>query len=176
MEKILKILIVFALLMFLIVYSVRTREKKFREYFFHRQLGLPLSGDPDEDFLSAAAAQEDEISAIDREHQRVFLPGEGKELLVEAMDTGNRLAVLALEERPDSLAFDPATGLIFSYSREGLVTIIRQSEGTQGLQYKIVQRLHTPKEGHRVVNDPDTGRIFLGVGESVFVYGDYPTA
>jgi len=42
MEKVFKILIVFVLLMFLIVYSIRAREGKFREYAFSHRIPIHL--------------------------------------------------------------------------------------------------------------------------------------
>jgi len=170
MEKIFKILVVFGLLMLVIIYSVRAREKKFRDYYFNKQMDFPHPGDPDWDLLSEVVAGEEKVvEATDRENELFFLPGEGTLLLVYAEGTGIPMVTLTLGERTDALAFDPVTRLLFSYSREGLITIIRQA-GKE--HYKIVQRLPVPRGGRGLLNDPLTGRIYLPVGESVFVYGN----
>lgn len=53
MEKIFKILIVFTLLMFLITYFIRSRDRRFREYIFsHRMPDAPPETDEPEGFSS----------------------------------------------------------------------------------------------------------------------------
>jgi hypothetical protein len=47
MEKVFQILAVFGLLMLVITYSVQARDRRFREYYFSRQIILPFPGDPD---------------------------------------------------------------------------------------------------------------------------------
>jgi hypothetical protein len=179
MEKIFQILAVFALLMLVITYSVYARERKFREYYFSRRISLPFPGDPVWDSLSAAIAAGGEagdpsiikpeagIQVIDRENQLIFHSAEGPAIIVSDQTTGRTIASIPLDENCDNLAFDPATRLIYSFSEEGVVTIIRQVSREV---YKIMQRLLVSKGCHTLVLDPATGKIYLPAEGSVWVY------
>lgn len=150
MEKVFKILVVFALLMLIIVYSARIREKKFREYYFDRK----IAGD--------AAPETAGPGIDDLENQLHFHRGDEGSILVSDLSTGSIVSQIPVEEHVDTLAFDPLTRLIYSCSGEGAVTIIRQ---TGRDRYKIMQRLLIPK-GYPIVRvDPQTGKIFLYAAE-----------
>lgn len=131
MDKVFKILIVFALLMLVIVWSYRAREKKYREYSLFKKAILPFPGDPDWEMLEAAG-------------------------------TG-----AAADEEGNSLVFDPLTKLIYRYSGEGLLTILRQGDHEDP---KIMQELPAPKNGLRLALDPQTGKLYLLTEGLVWIY------
>ncbi len=133
MDKVFKILIVFALLMLVIVWSYRAREKKYREYYLFKQAILPFPGDPDWEMLQAAG-------------------------------TG-----AAADEQGNSLVFDPLTKLIYRYSGEGALTILRQGDHEDP---KIMQEMLVPKNGRHLALDPQTGKLYLLTEGSVWIYGN----
>ncbi|HMH22666.1 MAG TPA: hypothetical protein VK563_12860 [Puia sp.] len=201
MEKIYKILVVFGLLMFAISYSIRARERKFRQYFFSKRIPLSFPGAPSDPALglpapeqsaatrsasassprpnggsgpylvSVLVSKEEIAEAEDLENQLFFTLGtaDERQLAVSDRQTGDPVADLLLDERSDALIFDPTTRMIFSYSSEGALTIIRQSSRSS---YKIMQRMLVPKEGQSLALDPQKGRIYLYTDGSVFVYAN----
>jgi hypothetical protein len=169
MEKVFKILVVFILLMLVIVYSARVREKKFREYYFDKKIegrgdGREATGaeEIDRPLLEAAGTQAD-----DPENNLLFHFSEGAAIAVSDRLGGRIIATIPLEEKADSLVFDPSTRLIYSHSREGVVTIIRQ---TGRDHYKIMQRLLVPGDYSDLLLDPQTGKIYLVAGLSALIY------
>jgi hypothetical protein len=172
MEKVFKILIVFILLMLVIVYSARVREKKFREYYFDKKIegqgdGREATGaeEIDRPLLEAAGMQAD-----DRENGLVFQLSEGAAITVSDRSGGRIITRIALEEKADSLVFDPSTRLIYSHSSEGVVTIIRQTDHDH---YKIMQRLLVPRGYPDLLLDPQTGKIYLVAGSSALIYDHF---
>ncbi len=127
MEKVFKILIVFALLMFLILYSIRTREGKFREYAFsHRIPDTPPATDEPELFSSIIS------------HQGA------------------------------ATITDPATGLLYHYTTEGSLTILRQGSS------KELQRLAVPPEAYYLSIDPVKEEIHLHHEGEIYIYARVP--
>ena len=171
MENVFQILAVFGLLMLVITYSVQARDRRFREYYFSRQIILPFPGAPDWDILSAAAAAEEGrgFRSADPENELSFSPGEGAELIVADYTTGRTVTTIFLGGDADDILFDPATKLIYCCSGEGYLIIIRQA-GRDA--YKIMQRLVIPKGCRSLVLDPHTGSLFLPRADSVFVYAN----
>ena len=102
MEKILKILVVFALLALIIYYSVRGRERRFRDYFFSRRLRHPLP--------------------LQQEGHLYSVPG--------SEDPEHVFSNIPLPQPPDALLFDPASHLLYCYNITGHLTIYKViSEG-----------------------------------------------
>ena len=127
MEKILKIIIVFALLMFLITYFIRSRERKFREYTFsHRIPDTPPTEDEPEGFSSVIS------------HQGI------------------------------ATITDPAAGLEYNYSIDGMLTIYRQGS------LKALQRLTVPKDGYYLSLDPIKDEIHLHHEGEIYIYKRSP--
>jgi hypothetical protein len=190
MEKVFKILAVFALLMLVIVYSFRSKERKFREYYFLRRIGIP-SGRPDWTLFAATiiTGEEEGRRADDGEGQLSFhagkpeggmRPGEaaragsegageegrGMPLIVTDQATGLTIATVPLTESIDGLLFAPETKLIYCCSREGVLTIIRQNNRQD---YTILQRLSIPKGGSQLALDIRTHNLYIYAGESVLI-------
>jgi hypothetical protein len=170
MDKVFQILVVFALLMLVITYSVRVREKKFRPFFLYKTISVANPEDPDWDAIAMRLFSSGPGgTVIDQENELSFRAGEGAAISVTELSTGDTLTTIIPEEQADCLAFDPAARLIHSYCREGAMTIIRQNGRDR---YTIVQRMLVPKNGSALAIDPQTGKIYLAAGGSVFVYAN----
>lgn len=191
MEKIFKILAVFALLILIIVFSVYARERKFREFYFSKRIPLPRTLEASKNLVTVVvSAEEDGGRRItDAENQlSIHLEEEwdnpdhavdspvhtgkitGKRLLVAKDDrTGNIVATLALSESPDVLLFDPVTRLIFGCNTAGVLTIIQQ---TSRETYKVVQYLTIPIGCNSLSLDMDSGKLYVLAEGSLFVYAN----
>lgn len=193
MEKVLQILAVFVLLMLVIGYSIHSRDRRFREYYFFGEIALPLQGDAYRDLLSVPILPGGNGGmAIDRENQLSFRAGindgeqgrdggggaqgrggareelaPGQLLLVSDDTTGREVAAISLEEGADAILFDQETRLLYCCSGEGGLSVIRQ---TTRESYKIVQHLTIPKGCSDMALDMTTGRLYLRSGGSVLLY------
>jgi hypothetical protein len=172
MDKVFKIVIVFALLMLIILFSFRAREKKFREYGLVKRGVIPLPGDPDWVTLMAAGAEAGP-EARDLENRLLFSPATGMTagmaITVSDAETGEPWVTIPLDEPAGALVFDPATKLLYSHSLEGVLTIIRQSGRDD---YRIMQRLPVPKASRAPVLDLRTGKIYLIAEGQVWIYAN----
>lgn len=128
---------------------------------------MPEPGDPDWVTIIAAGA-EATPEAIDRENGLLFSQGSGQTIHVCDIDTGEERATIPVEDPADRLVFDPVTQLIYSYSLDGMLTIIRQS-GREA--YRVMQVLPVPRASRSLVLDPGTGRIYLTAEGLVWIYG-----
>ena len=180
MEKILKILIVFALLMIVIVYSVYSREKKFRDFYFVRKMAIPPQGSAYWDLPAVSIAPEPmqwegeesiveqvaDRQARDEENGLVF-HATGASVRILDGDRGEEVARISLEEEVDALLFDPAGRLLYCCSIEGRLNIIRQSNRET---YKPVQQIEVPIGCSRMTLDAAGGNLFLQSGTSLLLY------
>jgi hypothetical protein len=165
MEKILQILAVFALLMLAVTRSIRGKEQRFREYVFSGRFTFPLSGDLYRGLLSAEVGED--VIAADPENRLFFRPGPENSFVAADKKTGVSLASISLDEPIDAVLFDPLTRLIYCYSLEGALTILRQSGRGS---YMIVQKLDIAPGGKQLSLDPHSGKIYLHAGADVFLY------
>ena len=127
MDKVFKILLVFALLMMVIVYSYRAREKRYREYYLFRQAGLPFPGDPDWELLrnagSGVDADEGDSLVFDPVTKLIYrYSGEG---ILTILQQGNNddpkiLQELHVPKDCRRLALDPLTGKIYLMTDESV--------------------------------------------------------
>jgi DNA-binding beta-propeller fold protein YncE len=101
--------------------------------------------------------------ALDQKNHRLFI---GCNLMLYVMDSDNGRIIthLSVGENPDSIAFDPATGLIFTSSDDGLITVIHQ-DGPDA--YSIADTLYTKAGSKTLALDLKTHRVFVPVGEIV---------
>lgn len=190
MEKILKILIVLALLLLVIVYMFYFKERRFREFFFSKRIWLPPGRVPEPHWFSVELLPgEDGVRmARDEAHLLTFHPEEGAgQVLAATVDAaggkenpgagepaaagagsgGTVVARIAFTHPIDALLFDEVTKLLYCFSREGVLTIIKQRNRDS---YKIVQQLSIPRDGKRLGLDPDQGKLYVYAGEEVYIY------
>jgi len=96
--------------------------------------------------------------AVDRDHHRLFSACGNEKLLVLNSDTGAVVATPAIGEDPDGAAYDPATGLVFTSSVAGTLSILHQDSPDS---YSTVQTLATAYGARTIAYDEKTGRAFL---------------
>lgn len=99
--------------------------------------------------------------AIARAHARLFV-GCGNKMMA-AMDakTGRVLAHLPIGEHVDATAFDPQTGLVFSSTYDGAVTVIKENDPDH---FSLMQSIKT-KQGSKTMGlDVKTHRIYVPSG------------
>jgi YVTN family beta-propeller protein len=100
--------------------------------------------------------------AIDAKSHRLFSAGGNGKLAVVDSDTGALVATPAIGEDPDGDAFDPATGLIYSSSVMGTVTVLRENSAGS---FSLVQTVTTAPGARTISLDPTTGRVYLCTGK-----------
>ncbi|HEY4112358.1 hypothetical protein [Puia sp.] len=165
MEKILQILVVFALIMLVVNRFIRGREQRFREYVLSGHISLPLPGDLYRELLSVVVGED--VIAADPDNRLFFRPGPENTLVAADKRTGVSLASVAMGEEIDAVLFDPLSRLIYCYSLAGLLTVLRQSGRSS---YRIVQRMDVPRGGMQLSLDPHSGKIYLQAEALVYVY------
>ena len=152
MEKVLQILAVFGLLMLLIWRSMRAREERFRRFSFLGRVKAVL-----EEPVSSRM-----IMGVFRETGRidVLAAGEGTQTDKEGM---------VLPDNADGWLRDEDRKLVMSYSKEGKLTISRQ---TSGGHFKELQEMSVPMDCTGLGWDPLDRRIYLRESGDWFVYGE----
>jgi len=167
MEKVFKILIVFGMLLFLILYSMRVLEKKFREYYFSRRMAV-IPGGGDEGRLSVLVDRMEPAAAKDMAHQLLFIPGERSVRVIDDL-TGNLIVVIGLDRDPHGLIFDGQRGLLYCCSADGMVMILRQ---TDPAVYTMLQSFEIPAEAGSLAVDLRSGDLSIRNGGEDLVYSN----
>ena len=127
MEKILKILIVFALLMFLITYFIRSRERKFREYTFSHRIPdtPPDRNEPEPENFSSIISHEGIAAVTDPAAGLVYHYTTDGTLIILNERNQKELQRLVVPQEAYYLSIDPIKeeihlhheGEIYIYSR-----------------------------------------------------------
>jgi len=125
MEKVFKILIVFVLLMLLIVYFIRSRDRKFREYAFSHR--IPDSRDVMEEMmlLDSVISHEGVAMIIDRDTGLVYRYHVDGMLTIFRQGSQKEMQRLVVPANGYFLSFDPVKeelylhheGEIYVYTR-----------------------------------------------------------
>ena len=155
MEKVLKILIVFGLLMVLIVYSLRRKDKRFREFYFTRRVAGPVP--PGEAFLIAGLDREFPVATKDMTRQLLFVPAEKSVRILDDL-SGDLRGIIRLDVDPHGLLFDGEKGMLYCGSREGMMTIVKQEDLGA---YQTLSSFLAPAEAGAFALDRDTGEIWI---------------
>jgi DNA-binding beta-propeller fold protein YncE len=100
--------------------------------------------------------------AMDRKNQRLFVGC--RNLLLFVMDSrdGRLVASAPIGDNVDTTAFDPATGLIFSSTEDGIVTVIHEESPDS---FKVVDSIKTQRGSQTMALDQKTHRLFVPYGE-----------
>ncbi|TAL93299.1 MAG: YncE family protein [Rhodanobacter sp.] len=101
--------------------------------------------------------------ALDQSHQRIFSVCANGWLIVTDATNGHQVAKIAVGKDPDAVAYDAATGMIFSPSRTGVLNIVRQIDADH---YQAVEALPTMKSVRTLALD-ETHHIVYLVGAKV---------
>ncbi|HMD59989.1 MAG TPA: PQQ-binding-like beta-propeller repeat protein [Opitutaceae bacterium] len=109
--------------------------------------------------------------AIDAAHHRLFSAGGNGKLAVVDSDTGALVATPEIGTNPDGDAFDPSSGLIFTSSMGGTVSVLHEDSPDA---YSAVQTVPTAFGARTIALDTKTCRVFLSTGK--FLPAPTPTA
>jgi YVTN family beta-propeller protein len=109
--------------------------------------------------------------AIDPKSHRLFSAGGNGKLAVVDSDTGAVVATPAIGEDPDGDAFDPSTGLIYTSSAGGTVTVLREDGANS---YSLVQTVTTARGARTIALDSKTGHVYVCTGK--YMDAPAPTA
>lgn len=101
--------------------------------------------------------------ALDRAHQRIFSVCANGWLIVTDATNGHQVAKIAVGKGPDAVAYDAATGLIFSPSRTGVLNIIHQVDADH---YQAPSSVPTMKSVRTLALDEVHHTVYL-VGAKV---------
>ena len=100
--------------------------------------------------------------ALDKKTHRLFVGCRNLMLYVMNMDDGAVMAHLPIGDNVDTTAFDPATGLIFSSTEDGNITVIHE-DGPNS--YRVVETIKTHAGSQTMALDLKTHRLFVPFGE-----------
>lgn len=95
--------------------------------------------------------------ACDAAHHRLFVACDNNKAMVIDSDSGKVIASPAIGNGPDGLAFEAATGRIFTSNGEGTVTIIQEESADK---YTVLQNVDTKRGCRTIALDEKTGRVF----------------
>ena len=138
MDKIFRIGIVSLFLLLLIARFIRGRGKPYRSYDYITRLKPPLREETGQRLKAAVAGAPEGLG----EH--------------------------AVEGSVEAYLYDDTSELLFCYSAEGRLTILRRS-GKGG--YRPVQELSVPLDSTTIALDPEDGKLYFEAGGYWFVYG-----
>jgi YVTN family beta-propeller protein len=101
--------------------------------------------------------------AIDRQHRRLFSAGRNPQMLVVMnTDTGKVLQSFPISGGVDAAAYDPATGLIFASTREGMLHIFHEDSPDR---YSAVETVKAEFGAKTMGLDTKTHRVFLDTAD-----------
>jgi YVTN family beta-propeller protein len=100
--------------------------------------------------------------AIDTATHRLFASCMNAVLTVVNADTGAVVATLPIGQGTDGAAFDPKRKLIFSSNNDGTLSIIHEDSPQS---FKSLGGISTAVTGKNMTIDPETGRLFVAVGD-----------
>lgn len=132
MDKVFKILVVFGLVMILIVYNARVKDKRYRDFYFTRKMEELPDG-----LLMTEVDQLSPRAAKDIDQQLFFEPGEGVVRVIEDL-TDRLVAVISIGQRVHGLVFEPVSRLLYCCTTDGWVAIVKQVAVGE---YRLMQRL-----------------------------------
>ncbi|MGA7594800.1 MAG: YncE family protein [Gallionella sp.] len=96
--------------------------------------------------------------AIDRKHHRLFSVCANRIMDILDSRTGRVVAEVAIGDKPDAAAFDPALGTAFSPNRDGTLTVVKEADADH---FSIAQNLITQQGARSMAYDPDHHRAYL---------------
>ena len=100
--------------------------------------------------------------AIDRKNHRLFVGCRNFLLAVINSDNGKKLTTLPIGDNVDTTAFDPETGLIFSSTEDGVITVAHEDDPNT---FTSVGTVKTQNGSKTMALDLKTHRLFVPSGE-----------
>jgi DNA-binding beta-propeller fold protein YncE len=101
--------------------------------------------------------------AMDRQHRRLFSAGRNPQMLVVMdADTGKIVQSFPITAGVDAAAYDPATGMVFASTREGMIHIFHEDSPDK---YTVVDPVKTEFGAKTMGLDTKTHRLFLDTAD-----------
>ena len=100
--------------------------------------------------------------AMDRKNHRLFVGCRNFLLAVLNSDDGKKLTTLPIGDNVDTTAFDPETGLIFSSTEDGIITVMHE-DGPDS--FRALDTIKTQNGSKTMALDLKTHRLFVPSGE-----------
>ena len=112
--------------------------------------------------------------AIDQAHNRLFSVCANNKMVVLDSESGKIVSELIIGSSPDSAAFDPNLGIVFSSNGDGTLTIIKEYDPEH---FSVLQNVNTQKGARTMAYDLDKHRAYLvtaSFGETPPATTDHP--
>jgi len=100
--------------------------------------------------------------AMDRKNHRLFVGCRNFLLAVLNSDNGTKITTLSIGDNVDTTAFDPETGLIFSSTEDGIITVMHEDSPDS---FRVVDTVKTQNGSKTMALDLKTHRLFVPSGE-----------
>jgi YVTN family beta-propeller protein len=107
--------------------------------------------------------------AIDKKNGRLFSVCANKKMEILDSETGRLVSEVVIGSGPDSAAFAPDLGIVFSSNGDGTLTLVRENDSEN---FSVLQNVITQKGARTMAYDADTHRAFLVTAS----YGETPPA
>ncbi len=107
--------------------------------------------------------------AIDLAHHRLFVGCHNKMMAAINTDTGKVVATVPIGKGTDATKFDPETGLVFSPSSDGKITVAHEDTPDK---FSVVQTIATDEGASRITLDTKNHNVYLPTAK----FGEAPKA
>jgi len=99
---------------------------------------------------------------MDVQHRRLFIGGRNKVLAIMDADSGKVLQTFPIGEGVDTNIYEPATGLLFTATREGTLHIFHEDTPDK---FSVVETVKTEFGARNMALDPKTHRLFIDTAD-----------
>jgi YVTN family beta-propeller protein len=99
---------------------------------------------------------------MDVQHRRLFIGGRNKLLAIMDADSGKVLQTFPIGDGVDTNIYEPATGLLFTATREGTLHIFHEDTPDK---FSVVETVKTEFGARNMALDPKTHRLFIDTGD-----------
>jgi YVTN family beta-propeller protein len=118
-----------------------------------------------------APAEEATAMDMDVQHRRLFIGGRNKVLAIMDADTGKVVQTFPIGSGVDTNLYEPATGLLFTATREGTLHIFHEDSSDK---FSVVETVKTEFGARNMALDPKTHKLFIDTAD--FTPAPAPTA
>lgn len=118
-----------------------------------------------------APAEEATAMDMDVQHRRLFIGGRNKLLAIMDADTGKVLQTFPIGSGVDTNIYEPATGSVFTATREGTLHIFHEDSADK---FSVVETVKTEFGARNMALDPKTHQLFIDTAD--FAPAAEPTA
>jgi YVTN family beta-propeller protein len=109
-----------------------------------------------------APAEEATAMDMDVQHRRLFIGGRNKLLAIMDADTGKVLQTFPIGSGVDTNIYEPATGLLFTATREGTLHIFHEDSADK---FSVVETVKTEFGARNMALDLKTHQLFIDTAD-----------